>query len=125
MNNDNNIFFVTEKDLKRAQFKARVREKFDGFVRFVDNNKEFVILVGIPAITGLFRAGKSITRTASRNHTIRLEERNKDMRCYDPRLGHYWELKRKLTNDEWRFIDRRRKKGERLSDILSDLNVLK
>lgn len=125
MNNDDRIFFMTEKDLKRAQFKAKVREKFDGIVRFVNNNKEFMILVAIPAATGLFKAGKSITRTASRNHTIKLEERNKDMRCYDPRLGHYWELKRKLTNDEWRFIDRRRKKGERLSDILSDLNVLK
>lgn len=125
MNNDNNIFFMTEKDLKKAQFKARVREKFDGFVRFVDNNKEFVILVGIPVVRGLFGAGKSITRVARRNHAIRLEERNKDMRFYDPRLGHSWQLKRKLTNDELHFIDRRRKKGERLSDILSDLNVLK
>lgn len=43
---------------------------------------------------------------------------------YDRSLGHYWKLRRELTNDEWLAIDARMRSGERLADILKELNVL-
>ena len=53
------------------------------------------------------------------------QEDLKDLYCYDRSLGHYWKLRRELTNDEWLEIDKRKKNGERLSDILDELKVLK
>ena len=49
----------------------------------------------------------------------------KDLYCYDRSLGHYWKLRRELTNSEWVEIDRRKSNGERLADILEELKVLK
>ncbi len=54
--------------------------------------------------------------------------RKKDVKehyYYDRSLGYYWALKRKLSNRELLEIDSRKKNGERLADILSDLNVLR
>ena len=73
------------------------------------------------AIGGLTKIGKSMVR--SRN--LRKEEHLKEEFVYDRSLGHYWALKRRLSNKEWLEIEARRKNGERLSDILADLKVLK
>ena len=43
----------------------------------------------------------------------------------DRTLGHYWKLRRELTNSEWVEIDQRKQNGERLADILDELKVLK
>ena len=49
----------------------------------------------------------------------------KDLYCYDRSLGHYWRLRRELSNKEWLEIDQRKKNGERLADILDEMKVLK
>jgi len=49
----------------------------------------------------------------------------KDLYCYDRSLGHYWKLRRELTNSEWVEIDQRKQNGERLADILDELKALK
>lgn len=118
--NDNNVVDIT-KDLKRAEFKAKWRKRFNKAKEWVSDNKQ-VLIVAVPAVA---TAIGSIARVANRRINIATEERNKDRRCYDARLGHYWELKRKLRNDEWVKIDQRMAKGERLSDILYELGVLK
>jgi len=53
------------------------------------------------------------------------KEKAKDLYCYDRSVGHYWKLRRELSNKEWLEIDQREKNGERLSDILSEMKVLK
>ena len=109
------------KDLKRAQRKAKWRRRIDRAKEFWDENKQYVVVI-VPALG--YGIGKGI-KFLGRRHNLKLEERNKDMRCYDASLGHYWELKRKLSNEEWVSIDRRKKNGERLADILEELRVLK
>ena len=59
----------------------------------------------------------------ARNNSER--ERIKEEYCYDRSLGHYWALKRPLSNAEWREIENRRSNGEKLGDILEQLKVLK
>lgn len=103
-----------ERKLKRQQRIAKIKE-------FWNDNKEIIIAV-VPAACGLIGMG---IRVIGKHHNLRLEERNKDLRCYDTSLGHYWELRRKLGNSEWVEIERRRKSGERLADILDDMNVLR
>ena len=56
---------------------------------------------------------------------MKKEKDLKDLYCYDRSLGHYWTLRRRLTNAEWVEIDKRKNNGERLADILSELKVLK
>ena len=53
------------------------------------------------------------------------EKKVKDLYCYDRSLGHYWALRRELTNAEWVLVDKRKANGERLADILDELKVLK
>lgn len=53
------------------------------------------------------------------------EQQMKDLYCYDRSQGHYWQLKRKLSNSDWVKINERRSAGETLANILADMNVLK
>lgn len=109
------------KQLKKAQRKAKWKARFDAAKEWWDDNKQYAIVI-VPAVA--YTVGKGV-KYFGRRHNLKLEERNKDCRCYDASLGHYWELSRKLSNDEWDMIDRRKKNGERLADILDELRVLK
>lgn len=118
------IYYLSKRELKRAKVKAKVRENWYAFRNFVRENGDVLLFMAPVAMAGigLFKTG---LKGLVRHGNLRKEQRNKDLYCYDPRLGHYWKLKRELRNDEWRVVDRRRKKGERLSEILSDMRVLK
>lgn len=81
-----------------------------------------LILAGGATLIGLAKAGgKLVDKTWGR----RMDYRNKELKCYDNRLGRYWDLRRPLTNDDWLEIDRRKSRGERLGDILESLHALK
>jgi hypothetical protein len=96
---------------------AKARQCREWFVR----NKEVVIVLAPVAVGGAMTLIKVVSRHAS----LRKEESLKNLFCYDRSLGHYWALRRALSNQEWLAIEARRKAGERLSDILASLKVLK
>lgn len=101
-------------DIKRAELKQKIGDWWD-------RNKAMVV-VFTPVIVGsVIEVAKIVTK----RRNLRIEERMKDYRWYDPRLGHYWELKRKPQQHECLEIDRRQSNGERLADILSSMNLLK
>lgn len=110
MNNTINIDDF-RKEAKRRQFKEKLNQKFQKGKEWIVRNKEAVIVLTPIVIKGAVNLHK--------------EEQLKDLYCYDRSLGHYWKLKRELTNKEWLEIDQRKKNGERLSDILDELKVLK
>lgn len=101
--------------------KSWLRRKFDSAVAWCKENKEVLVVVVPAAAAGIAGAcklgGKLIDAHKVHNH--------QNLTCYDRSLGHYWQLKRELSNDEWIAIENRRKNGERLADILSELKVLK
>ena len=68
---------------------------------------------------------KAVAKVVSKRINLRKQEELKDLYCYDRSLGHYWRLRRELSNKEWLEIDQRKKNGERLSDILAEMKVLK
>lgn len=109
------------KQIKRAERKLKWKRRWNAVKEFWDDNKQYAIIV-VPAAAGLI--GKGI-KVLGRHHNLKLEEKNKDCRCYDASLGHYWELRRKLTNEDWVRINRRKNNGENLGDILEEMNVLK
>lgn len=105
------------KELKRAKWKQR----FNKAQTWWKDNRQYVMVVA--PIVGVL-AGKGI-KAVSRYSSLRAQERIRDLRCYDASLGHYWELRRKLSNEDWLFINRQKSRGKPLGDILRDLNVLK
>lgn len=119
---------VNMEDFKRESRRREFKEKITGAASraydkakdFCINNKEVVVPVAITLATGAVKLGK----LAMKSKNLNKEEQLKEEYCYDRSLGHYWKLRRPLTNKEWLEIDSRKRDGERLSDILSSMKVL-
>lgn len=109
------------RDFERSERRRRRKERRERFFAWCDDHKEAVF-------TG-FCAGLGLVTTAvkvgGKMYKQRMEYKDKDLRCYDPSLGRYWNLKRPLSNSDWLEIDRRKSAGERMGDILDSLNALK
>ena len=119
MNKDDVVYF--DKEQRRNEFKEKVKSKLQDGRDWLYRNKDLVITY-TPVVIG---AVTVIAKAAGKNINLRKQESLGELRCYDRSAGHYWSLKRKLSTDEWLYIERHRNNGERLGDILSDLRVLK
>ena len=112
-----------EKESKRKEFKENVKRKFSNAVNFVSDHKEEIMILTpiiIAGITGVTKVSKGMIR----NHNLNKEQDLKELYCYDRSLGHYWKLRKPLSNNDWMTINNRKKNGETLADILSSMNVL-
>lgn len=109
-----------KKEIKKRQRKEWFQSKVDNAGRWINNNKEMILILG-PAALGAVTAGAKVVSKHVQQHK---EKDLKDLYCYDRSLGHYWKLCRELTNSEWVEIDKRKNNGERLADILDELKVL-
>ena len=112
-------------ELEKARRKAILREWFEDKKQKVCcwamNNKE-LLMVAIPGVIG---ASTAMIKAVGKHENIKKEQEVKDLYCYDRSLGHYWKLRRELTNSEWTQIDKRKANGERMANILEELKVLK
>ncbi|MBR1703111.1 MAG: hypothetical protein IJ716_14385 [Lachnospiraceae bacterium] len=117
-----------QKEAKRRERKEKWHQRRVAVENWFYENKELaMILIPIAgtATVALVKGTINISKGAVRAHNLKKEEDLKNLYCYDRSLGHYWALRRELSNAEWIEIDRRKKNGERLSDILDELKVLK
>ena len=109
---------------KIERFKRKVKEKVHNTIVWIDNNKEYLVII-VPAVAsvvgGIVKIGKSI----SKNIALEQEKKMKDTRIYDRSLGKYIELKRPLNNKDMQIILERKDSGEKLSSILMDLDLIK
>lgn len=109
------------KEEKAKALKEKARAKLHDANEWIKWHKEEIVTYGPIAIAGITTTAKVVGRRIN----LHKEETLKNLYCYDRSLGHYWRLKRPLSNREWVAIESRRKRGERLADILSSMNVLK
>lgn len=109
------------KDEKTANFKANIREKLQTARDWVDWHRNEIVTV-MPVV---FVGATTVIKVVGRRVNLHKQEAIKNLYCYDRSLGHYWRLRRPLTNKEWLAIDIRRKHGERMADILMSMKVLK
>lgn len=121
-----------EKDLEKIRKKHERKQRFRNMTKkagkFVTENWEMIVIFSpiiIAAGTGLVRTSGKVVSSVIHNVNLTREKNIKKFYCYDRSLGHYWALRRNLTNSEWVQIDKRKAAGERLGDILADLKVLK
>lgn len=113
-----------QKEAKRRERKEWFGNKIKSVAEWTNNNKE-VILVVVPAAVATVSGGAKIVKSISRNSALRQEQRMKERFVYDRSLGAYLELKKPLKDVQWKAILDRKEKGERLSTILKDMNLLK
>ena len=106
---------------KMDHLKVEAYNVFEDAKIWCKNNPEVVIGAVITIVGTLVPAAY---KKRAKMKTLKKAEEVKNLYCYDRSLGHYWKLRRELTNSEWAFIDKRKAAGERLADILADLNVL-
>lgn len=101
--------------------KEALRVKAQNAAEFCSRHKEAIIVFG-PVVIG---TSMEILKTITKRHNLKEEKDLKDKYIYDRSAGHYYELRRKPKQSEWRIIDHRREEGDSYGDILEDLRLLK
>ena len=119
--NNYKVHIVDFREEKKGNFKQKLSSAIQNGRDWFVENKEWIITFTPIVITGV----TTIAKVVGKRVNLRKEENLKNLYCYDRSLGHYWALRRELTNREWLEIDKRKKNGERLADILAELRVLK
>lgn len=115
------VYVVPEDDSKKAKAKAWVKNRVTDAQCWCSENKELIAVLA-PGIIGAVTFG---IKAISKHNNIMRQQDLKEKYVYDTSLGHYWELKRKLSNSQWSEIERRRNSGESLGQILASMGVLK
>lgn len=123
MNNNQDPIDITEefKRMNKMERKSKWSQRKDAIANWCKDHKGLAIGLAVSAI----EFARTNIKVGGRAYQRHMDLRAKDLRCYDTRLGRHWELKRKLSNKDWLEIDRRKSKGERLGDILNDINALR
>ena len=115
---------VKAKKLRKDEMKKAIKKKVEGAMRWTVENADLIAFVSPFIIYGT-KALISGARNYHRTVNLNKEKQLKELYCYDRSLGHYWELRRKLTNREWIDINKRMREGKKLGEILQELKVLK
>ena len=110
-----------DNERKTSQFKKKFKNKIQDGRDWIRDNKDTISQYA-PYIVGGVAIG---TKVLGKYINLRKAESLGSLRCYDRSAGHYWQLRRKLSTDEWLYIERARKAGFSMGDILSELKVLK
>ena len=113
-----------DKQLRKEKRKKEFKRKVNNVVYWINENKEFLI-IAIPAGVTLVNGSFKLIRSISRNVALVQEKRIKDLRIYDHSMGKYLELKRPLTQEDMKTVLARRDNGEKLSNVLMDMQLLK
>jgi hypothetical protein len=106
---------------KLEQAKWRVKGDILKVKVWAEQNPEKAVAIASTGVAVAQYFGKTALKDIRTNREAAMLKR----RCYDPSKGHYYYLKRELTNQEWLMIDKRRDAGEKLPDILEEMKVLK
>ena len=112
-----------KKEIKRKELKDNLKAKLRDAAEWVSNHKE-EIAIATPIVLGLIAEGSKLGKSVIRHNNLVKEQQLKDLYCYDRSLGHYWKLRKPLSNNDWILINQRKANGEALADILSSMKVL-
>lgn len=124
---NNGVVFDLKKAKRKAKWndaKVKLKQAKDKTVDYLMDHPELMISIGIAAVSGTYALVKGGIRHAKVTNKLQLEKSLKELYVYDRSMGHYWKLRKPLSNNEWAIINNRVKSGERLADILLNMGVL-
>lgn len=113
-----------KKEMKKRERKEKAKRAINDGLNWIDSHRELVSLA-VPVIVVSVKGGTKIVNGISRNVKLHQEKVDKEMRIYDRSLGKHIYLKRPLKNAELRKILERKEDGEKLTNILMDMNLIK
>lgn len=108
---------------KIEDIRWRAKQKAIAAKEWVVNNKEVVIL----AAPVVFKAGQEICKSHRKTAAQKWQEKERERIAttyYDPSSGLHWKLNREPTNAERIIIDRKRREGYDVSEVLMDLGLI-
>lgn len=116
-------------ETKWEKLKRKTSEKAKNAMRWIKQNKEMIVVLAPVAASSAALLGKWVIKPIWKGTVVRAnlrrQEHIKTGFIYDPSLGAYYELSRKLNNQQKIELDQRRQAGERIGNILREMNVLK
>lgn len=109
-----------KKEAKIRKLKAKVEEIKNKAVDLITEHPTEALALG----TTLIGSAVGLARRADRKKDLREQQRLREEYIYDRSLGSYWKTRRKLSNSEKLEIERRRRQGESLGEILRSMRLL-
>ena len=115
------IYVVPENDSLKARAKAWVHNRKVDLKCALDEHPVETLAFGTATVTAFGVGLKALLK----NINLHKEERLKDLRVWDPVLGIYWALRKKMNQNQQLEFEARRKAGETCGSILQSMNLLK
>lgn len=109
-----------KREAKIRKIKAKFEEIKNKAVDFVTDHPTEALALA----TTLIGSAVGLARRADRKKDLREQQRLREEYIYDRSLGSYWKTRRKLSNSEKLEIERRRRQGESLGEILRSMRLL-
>lgn len=113
--------FKDKVKIKKWEIKNWAGEQLGKAKVFWEQNREYLVVL-VPAALGI---GGKVISSANRRSKVREEEYLKKRFMYDRKMGAYLEMRRQPTQKELLEIDRLKKEGYSLPEILAKLRLLK
>lgn len=110
-------------DLKAFKIEAKkrqIKEKLGQAWEFAKEHPAEALALATATVGGL----TGLVKRADRHATIRKEQELKDRYIYDRSLGKYWKTRKAPSVGQQLEIERRKKNGESMGDILSSMRLL-
>jgi len=101
--------------------KEKVKDCWNKTFDWCSQNKELLI-VGIPAVCATI---SKISKNANQMSERRYDYKERYMQVWDPATRQHVKLRRELRPDEQLELSQRNQDGERITDILFDMGVVK
>ena len=113
---------------KLRKLKEEIKTKFWRVVNYLQDlivNRPEVVVAFIGFFATILRGTLKMAHNYNLNKRVKDEKELKTCYYYDKRHGHYVKTIRPLTGRELLELDRRYKKGESYSEILSSMKLLR
>lgn len=114
---DNFDYDKIRREAKRAERFGKIKEKLEDAGRWIGEHKKEIAWVSFFVLAGSKQANRMIE-----SHR---QEVNRTLRVWDPKEGHYWNIRRKLTTDEFLDMEALEKRGYSKGEALRQMGLLK
>lgn len=115
------VYVVPKDDSKKEKAKCWIKNRITDVRCFWADNKETIVTL-VPVVVGGVTV---LARVIGKQARIKQEKNLKELYVWDPKLGMYYQLRKKMTNAQRLELDRRKEAGESIGNILASMKVLK